>query len=568
MGPETLSYRPERRDAAAVVLVAVFIALALLISMKKSNTWDEPAHMMAGHAYLAEGMDYLSPLNHPVTGRMLPALLPYLLLDLAFDPDVKPEGAPGSNFFSYALDFLHEGGKAHLVLGRLMNILLGALLGAYVYVWSRALWGWWGGTFSLLLYALSPNVLAHSSLATTDMPITAFFFISVFYLWSLGTRGVMPVRVVSAALFISLALTSKHTALLLVPVFLVSFVSAAREGSPRRAAAGFASIFILAYIFIWALYGFRYHSAGPHYAPLDWASLAPSIFTPVISAFKALKILPEAYLYSIAGVLSSVETGKPAFLMGEHSASGWWYYFIIAFIIKTPVPTLLFLGASLVLAFSSRERRERAAWLVFPALVVFILVSAQKVNIGLRHMLPVYPFVFALGGLIPAVMAGARGAGRIVFSVLLAWYVYAAAFITPHQLAYFNELVGGPSNGYKYLVDSNLDWGQDLGGLKRYMERKGIERVALGYFGYADPSWYGIEYDYLPSFHVENPKNVKAEVRLEGWFAISATMLQGVYMRDRAYYDIFKGFEPVDTIGHSIFIYYFPPENGSDGSGS
>jgi len=151
-----------------------------------------------------------------------------------------------------------------------------------------------------------------------------------------------------------------------------------------------------------------------------------------------------------------------------------------------------------------------------------------------------------------------------LMGVLAAWYIYSSTAIFPHYLAYFNELAGGPDNGYKYLVDSNLDWGQDLKGLKRYMEAHGIERVWLSYFGTARPEYYGITYDYLPSYVIWNPEHVWEEVfrfdtlpPLRGTVAISATNLQGVYFPagKTDYFAFYRRQTPIAKIGYSIFIY-------------
>jgi hypothetical protein len=151
---------------------------------------------------------------------------------------------------------------------------------------------------------------------------------------------------------------------------------------------------------------------------------------------------------------------------------------------------------------------------------------------------------------------------------LACWYVLSSAWISPHYLAYFNELVGGPDRGSRYLVDSNLDWGQDLKGLKRYMDEHGIERVWLGYFGQADPDYYGIAYDYLPSYTIFDRGNDRPQFwdvdripLMPGMVAISATLLEGVYLpindpaKARAYFEEYRRMTPVAKIGYSIFIY-------------
>ena len=153
-------------------------------------------------------------------------------------------------------------------------------------------------------------------------------------------------------------------------------------------------------------------------------------------------------------------------------------------------------------------------------------------------------------------------------AALALWYIISSASIFPHYLAYFNELIGGPGQGYKYLVDSNLDWGQDLKGLKRYMDAHGIARVWLSYFGSASPDYYGITYDYLPSYVLLNSSNVYEELLrldklppLRGTVAISATNLQGVLLPflgvNKDYFAFYRSQTPVANIGYSIFIYRF-----------
>lgn len=554
----------QKRAVAVFVLISVMFVLTSTIAAKKSNTWDEPAHILAGYAYLAEGMDYLSPLNHTVLGRSISGFFPWLLLDLDFDPAVKPEKAPESNFSPYSLEFLFEnksGGMTVLFFSRLGNMLIACLLGLFVYLWSAELWGARGGFLSLFLYVLSPNILAHSALATTDLPVTAFFFISAYYLYRIPVRGITPARIFGAAFFVSLALTTKHTALLLAPLFVASFAATFRTVTTRKTVISYVFLAVVVYASIWAIYGLRFHSPSPYYVQPMWDTVGDSMFAPLFDFLRGIRFLPEAYLYSLAGSLSSAELGREAFFMGEFSIEGWWYYFPVAFLIKTPIPTLFLLAAALVYLFAAgTKERVKAACLVVPVVIVFGAAVSQKVNIGLRHVLPAYPFIFTLIGFVPNIRTESVKTAKAVFYAACAWYFLTAAYIYPHQLAYFNGFVGGPDKGHRYLIDSNIDWGQDLVGLKSYMDEKGIEKIKLGYFGYTDPRYYGIDYVYLPSMIIDDPQLPEdGTVNLEGWFAISATMLQGGYLpqRDKDFYRIFREAEPVDKIGWSIFIYRF-----------
>jgi hypothetical protein len=554
-----MTYFSRHKEKICVALMlALFIGLSASIALKKSNTWDEPAHVLAGYAYLTEGMDYLSPLNHPVLGRSLSALFPAIFLDLGFDATIEPEGKKGSRFFPYSLKFLYENNEAAkdiLFLARLPNMLLGALLGAYLFAWSRRLWGPSGAYLSLFLFILSPNILAHSSLATTDLPATAFFFITAYYLYRVATEGFEAKKTVLTALFLAMGLTSKHTTILIAPFILFGFIAAGRKKELKKTLQQAAMMTGLTYIFIWAVYGFAFHSGGIGYAPPDWSTFKPTAAGRLIHLLGEWKLLPESYIYGLAGSLAGTASGREAFFMGEYSATGWASYFPAAFLMKTPLPTLILLSAALLYFSREKERLKKAVFLILPPVVIFFAFSAQKVNIGLRHVLPAYPFLFLLIGYVPCIKTESMKLAKAVFYCCLVWYVYSAAFIFPHQLAYFNELTGGPENGHKYLVDSNLDWGQDLPGLKEYMEENGIERIKLAYFGFSDPRYYGIDYEYLPGYFIPEPVNVKDEIELKGWFAISATLLQGVYLPERDLYRPFREIKPAGHIGYSIFIY-------------
>jgi hypothetical protein len=252
---------------------------------------------------------------------------------------------------------------------------------------------------------------------------------------------------------------------------------------------------------------------------------------------------------------------------------------LATFFLKTPLPLILLIAVALVFVGKSRQKMALTfGFLLVPAGIYFAMISASGWGIGHRHLLPIYPFLFVLVGGCIAWATRQRGWIKGGVALLLLWYFLSALAIHPHYLAYFNQLAGGPDNGYKYLVDSNLDWGQDLKGLKRYMVRHGIEKVWLSYFGTANPDYYGIEYDYLPSFVIFEPKNVNPEVfrlkelvPLAGVVAISATNLQGVYLPlvaspwgsvAKNYFAFYRDQKPVAKIGHSIFVYRFESRMG------
>ncbi|MFQ5901683.1 MAG: hypothetical protein ACE5IH_09025, partial [Thermodesulfobacteriota bacterium] len=312
----------------------------------------------------------------------------------------------------------------------------------------------------------------------------------------------------------------------------------------------------------WGIYAFNFRSERlSSYSESRIKEIYPwngnvGIASTAIDLTRDIYLLPESYLYGIEQLLDRSQTGHSSFLMGDYSTDGWWYYFIVAFLLKTPIPVLFFLLAASL--YFTRIFEKRSVFFVFflaPIMIFFIMSSSQKVNIGLRHILPVYPFMFVFISGLTRVHGSNTKVTKMVFSSFLLWYLISTAAIYPYHIAYFNEFIGGPENGYKFLVDSNLDWGQDLVGLKEYMDRKGIERINLAYFGMSKPEYYGISYEYLPGSVIVDSQEIRSEIELKGYFAISATILQGVYISDKDFYKIFREIKPIDHIGYSIFIY-------------
>jgi hypothetical protein len=312
----------------------------------------------------------------------------------------------------------------------------------------------------------------------------------------------------------------------------------------RRVAVTMVVLVLLSLLTIWVVYGFRWgpvNGIGPSLpAPSHWAELR--------------------------ALLDRLGRADRAFLLGRIYEGGWWLYFPVALAVKTPLPSVLLVawsGIAAVRAWASR--RYRHLWLPVLAYLGFAVVS--NLNIGYRLVLPILPFLAVCAGRV------ARGDHLHVFEwtpvvrrhlvalgALLVWLLCGTARIYPHYLAYFNELVGS-RRGYQVLVDSNLDWGQDLPGLRQRMDECGIEEVYLSWFGTAPPEQYGVRYRYLPGWPpFERPalRVYHPQRPLPGTYAISATNLQGVLLDDPSTFAYFRSQQPVAQVGYSIFIYDVP----------
>lgn len=545
-----------RQAAVVVAALAAFVALSVASLRTKSATFDEGAHLPAGYTYWALGDYRLNPEHPPLIKLLAAAPLRLLPVTLRAD-DVTWQTR---RQWEFGRRFLYHWNDADrlLLFGRLPIVALAALLGLAVFGWARALYGPTAALLALGFCLLSPDVLAHGQIVTTDAGIALFSFLAVVALYALRD-GITPPRAAALAATFALAVATKFSALLLVPILaaLVAVLAwkSKRRSAPRALSVA-AAMLVAAVALLWACYGFRFAASPDAGSPLEWRNVEAG--GPVAGAALAARdhrLLPEALLYGFLRFYKAQET-RPAFLLGEVSEQGWWYYFPVTFAVKTPVPLLVLVTAA---AWASLRRRDdfvRECFLWLPPVLYMAMVMTRSLNIGHRHLLPIYPYLFILAGRTAAAgLARARMPARAATVALLAWYAAGTLRQHPHYLAYFNELAGGPQNGYRWLVDSNLDWGQDLKGLKTWMDRHGVPEIKLSYFGTADPDYYGIRCERLPG-HLRPPR-LAAGIRTGDWVAISATNLQAVYLEGdaRALMERFRREAPAGRVGHSILIY-------------
>lgn len=547
----TSSARPRRwiAPALAVLLLLAHFLIGLLGKRTWSATSDELAHLVAGHAYW-EFNDYrLQPENGNLPQRW--AALPAWWRGERLPPKDDPAWLVSDVWVLGHVYLYQLGNRMERLLfeGRAMALLWSVGLGLLIYLWSRRWFGDAGGLISLTFYALDPGFLAHGALVTSDVCMSFFMLAAVGAWWRHLQDPGWRTGLLSAGVF-GLACVAKFSAVLLIPMFLL--LAAVRWcqrpwAGPRGALLlSMAAHAVAALIIIWASFGFRYTATGSdlpaqvHFIR-PWDQLLAEIGWQgrVLAWLREWRALPEAFLFGYNHVVAYAQQ-RAAFLDGEYSIRGWTRFFPLAFLYKTTLPLLLGVAVACVLGLLHwrREPGRCRADLVraAPLLVLFITYWAfsltSNLNIGHRHILPTYPVLFILLGLL-----GAAGAGRRVRGILAAGLLTGAAVeaarIHPHELAYFNALAGGPQNGWRRLVDSSLDWGQDLPGLKKWIEQNAPnDPVYLSYFGSGEPAHYGIRATRLPflnGFNQDHPWYRPGP----GWYAISATMLQCVYLPDQ-----------------------------------
>ncbi len=529
-----------RKGWAQVPLMAVLLSLSfgLMLSsaVRKSPTVDEQSHLFRGAAYLKTGSAHFY-LGHPLLGSIITALPLLTERDLRLPTD-DPAWAVGdwsvvANAFLWKLN---DNPDRLILLGRLPVMWLTLLLGSLLYRWGRELASVWTGFVAATILVLDPNVIAHARLITTDLSLTVFYVLSIygFWRWSVG-RVRRTTNLLMCGIGLGLAAAAKFNAALLLPTLgILGGILAIRRRS-WAPLVGLLFAGIIGWLVIWALYGFtlRPFPATDFWNDLSWA-------------------------------LRYFDKPHEAYLAGNYSPDGWWYYFPIVFLLKTPIPTLLFLLYAVFLV-TRRKIEQRGFWLAFaflslPPLLYFVVSLTFSLNIGYRHLIPTLPFLYLSASALFTVSMRQRPAVRLVITAgVTGWLLVIHLYTWPDYISYFNLLAGG--NGWKILSDSNVDWGQDLPALARW-QREQQEPIKLSYFGTAPPSHYSKAFEPLPAW-VPAPEQLPVARQpfnpadpAPGIYAISVTNLHGVVLGEgRDLYAEFREKEPVARIGGSIFVY-------------
>jgi hypothetical protein len=569
--------------AAVTALLAAYWCQAVGAVRIKSVTFDELAHLTAGYSYWLTGDYRLNPENGNLPQRW--AALPLLTGAWQF-PDRDREAWRQSNVWGVGREFFYELGNdpdAMLLRGRAMAALLGVTLGLVTFAWSRQMFGLWGGLLSLALFAFCPTALANGALVTSDMAAALFFTASVWGLWMVLDR-ITPATVLFSTLALAGLFLSKMSSILIVPVALILVLvrliagrplelscigSRAMNGRGWQAAAILGLVVVqtaVVWMAVWAAFGLRFAAFREGDEDRDQLAQGGWLFVlerpgpaaEMLRSARDHRLLPEAYLYGLAWARRYAEA-RSSFLNGEYSTKGRVAFFPCCFAFKTPVALFALLGLAGWAFARARRRVTEAAGDVaglydLTPLLAFLGVYwgaalASNLNIGHRHLLPTYPALFVLAGAgtllfrkVPikeGALPGTPGPPvpapvlvQALVPVLLLIYAAESLANWPNYLTFFNVLAGGPRNGYRHLVDSSFDWGQDLPGLKRWLERTGLPsddaRVYLSYFGSGSPDYYGIVSTRLPGYFPP-PRIIPPKPLTGGVYCLSATSLETVY---------------------------------------
>lgn len=581
----------------AVAALLLVVSVLLITGMNEvSPLWDEPSYISSGYYFFKTG-DPSMMVGHPMLGKEI-AALPLLLLHPA--PALPPDASSyvDYSYVKFAYDFMYRSDNdAYRILfwSRLPFVFLFALLGFAVYRWAAELYGKRAGVFSVLLYSFSPLVLANAGVALTDFPVVVFIFLTMYFFWRF-IRDQSSKYVALTGVSLGLALASKETATYLLPIMLLLFgilwwkgrlppvpwlISPKLAGSRWRPAVVIGSFMVVVVLIalgvVWVVYGFQFGSlaaegGSARYMAIAVKELSGILPGPVVAvAEHVAESIPVPFPSFIATYgLAINDAAKPrihAYLNGEVYVGGKWQFYVVAFILKTPIPFLIMLLlAVLMLPWLHHRDSINEFFLLLPPMLLFAAFFPAKFNVGLKHLLPMFPFLFVFCSKLVALKLVRLP--KLAFALFLAalsiWYVGGTLAVHPQYVSYFNEFVG-PENGHKYLAGADLSPGGNLIGLKEYMGVHNIPSIQLSYLGNADPAYYGINYTYLPSpffqgwdphYSPQLPPNYTEQCYPRaGLIAISASNLHGVNLVNTSCYEWLEPLTPIAKIGYEIFIY-------------
>lgn len=553
---------------ASVLLLLLILVAQLYFSVRQeSQTWDEGDHIFAGYMSWKRADFGLNP-EHPPLVKLL-ATAPLLGLRLRV-PAVRNRFFK-TEAFADGMDFVGWNDPDRmLIMVRMSSALLTVLLALLAYLAGRQMFGYAAGFLALAILVFEPNLLAHGAFVTTDTGLSCFLFAAVFAFYRY-VKAPSLWRLALVGLAAGLALAAKHTGVLVFPMlFLLAACEVAlhgRQGRGRlalRLAGAFAVATAIAVIVLWSAYGFRYRArpSGLEMNPPfeQFVQQLKPREARTLLALAHWHVLPESYLYGLADV-RTMSGNYPAYAFGKVHPSGVWYYFPAAFAIKSTLAFLTLLALTIWAIATRRLNRWREVVFMGVPPVFFLLVTLSAgLNIGVRHILPVYIF---LAVLIAGGMASLLARGRVwryVVAGLLVFHALSSLRSYPTYLAYANEAWGGPANTYKYLTDSNTDWAQQLKFVKQYLDRRGVSNCWFAYFaeGIAATEPYGIPCKALPTIStlwMNYPVDPPATI--DGPVLISASSLSGYETGPGALnpYDQFQRLTPTAVIAHGVFVF-------------
>ena len=528
--PRALPWKNRWFMAASLTLLLAF-ALSMYLSVRtESQTFDEPAHLYAGYSYWLRGDFGVNP-EHPPLVKLI-AALPALLVD-------RPKYAePPEMYFRAASVFggfqllAPPGSGAWLDHARAAVAVFPLLLAVVVTVAGTEMFGTGAALFALAMLVFDPLILAHGPLVTTDTAAACFIFASVYAFYRFVKRPSL-LRLALCGVAVGLALGSKHSALFLFPILvLLCIVEVAIYPAPLRGrirlglklAACVGVIALISMAMLWSFYGFRYQARpnGKNIIPssTDYLKeLKHPNEAAIIGFAERHHLLPESYLFGLNDIVLVCRDGRMMDLFGKAYPQGRWFYFPAALVIKgTAGFIVLLLLVPLARTMRDRAYRREVLFLVVPPLAYLAWAMTSKLDIGIRHILPIFPFLILLAAAAAVSLARRSRLWAGAAGFLLILHCASSLHAAPNYLTYSNEFFGGPQNTWRVLADSNVGWDGGLRVLSAEIRKRQIKDCWFAFSGIPNPASFGIPCKRLPTFFgllAQAPQR-PVPVRLEG----------------------------------------------------
>lgn len=554
-------------EVACACLLLVMGGNMLAVISRKSITNDEVVIIPAGYYHLAAG-NFQILVDHPPLTRMY-AALPLLFIQPAEPPITVRAGEDSQQrTLRTEEEFWNANATRFAAISfwsRVPMITLTLALGLLIFVYTRQLFNARAAVLAVFLFALEPNVLAHGRTVQNDLPAALVYLLFFFALHGLLKKPDLK-RAVALGLVSGLALATKFSMIILGPVLLLvaiySIWSAPRQKTTRLRAAGRLALTALITLLVINI-AYSFHNQPPATLEFPWlaSTFSPGHMDEVMAGVRALaKIIPSYLLAGIDIVLYRNQHPQKGSLFGAYSDTGWWYYFPVAFALKTTIPFLLTsvaaLGWSLWRAIAKRERLF--LWLLVPFAFYLLVSLTGHINIGIRHFLPAFPFLFILGGALFDRLLGSRRlrhAALVIVVVMSGWIVGEAVRAYPDHMSYMNEFTCCHPRWY-YLSDSNIEWGDDVPELANYLRARGETQVRAALLGgWATLPRYGVGYLSL----IGPPDMQLPETR---YVAIGASFLNGSTVpinrpgqKPEDFFAEYRNRVPEAVFGNSIYLY-------------
>ena len=559
-----------------VLLILNFIITSTSV-VNESVTYDEVCYAGTG-TYILKTGDYstLPSIGHAVLPLHINSIfLNFLDIDKkVWKKDCWDRGP--EVIFNSGYDF-----RLITFLIRLPFMLISLLLAFYVYKWSTELYGLKAGFLSLFLYLFNPVIISTSRLALTDLAAATFFLIATYYFWRFNKKPSLK-NLFLTGLFIGLTFLTKEIAVFLIPTYVILIMLNYKKISIKKSMSSLLLIGIITFLLIFLAYGFQIgpiaSSVPTHYKDRAIKEINNKFSNnielrdQILYIFHNVSVPAPAYIASNFFTAYHSDKGIKGYFFGEISEVGqkWWYYYPVLVFIKTPIPTIiLFLLSLLYFRKIKGVVIFNELHLIIPFLINFLFFMFNQQAHSVRQIIVIFPYLFIFTGKIVNIKVRNKKTLSILLLVLLIWNLLSVILAYPAYTTYFNEFVGGPKNGHKYLLSDNLDIGQDLIRLKNFMDRNNIDKINLSYYGGIDPIYYRVYYDAMPTacfvihanqyyepFAANCQKKYFEDCRVRtGIVAISATNLHNRFLKNTSCFNWLKNYEPIDRLGNSIFVY-------------